>query len=190
MRADARALLPSNVVSAPLLFADNSSSSSSDTEDLANIDVVFVPSFSANQRAHILTNACCVVYTPSNEHLGIVPLEAMYMRVPVIAVDSGGPRETVLHGKTGFLCEPSAEAFANAIDAMLDMAKDRRDAMGEAGRARVAAAHGLDTFGEQLERLLAGTLEREPNAPMVLGVLLTLFIICASGFIFLLANLI
>lgn len=29
----------------------------------------------------------------------------MYLQVPVIAVNSGGPKETVLSGQTGFLCE-------------------------------------------------------------------------------------
>lgn len=29
----------------------------------------------------------------------------MYLQVPVIAVNSGGPKETVLSGKTGYLCE-------------------------------------------------------------------------------------
>lgn len=32
-------------------------------------------------------------------------MQAMYLQVPVIAVNSGGPRETVLSGTTGFLCE-------------------------------------------------------------------------------------
>ena len=32
-------------------------------------------------------------------------LQAMFLQVPVIAVNSGGPKETVLHGHTGFLCE-------------------------------------------------------------------------------------
>ncbi|KAJ1870236.1 Alpha-1,3-mannosyltransferase-like protein [Coemansia sp. RSA 1722] len=186
LRADARAqLLPPNTISAPLVVT---AGSNVDAEDLADVDVVFVPSFSDNQRAHLLTQATCVVYTPSNEHLGIVPLEAMYMRVPVVAVDSGGPRETVVHGKTGFLCEPTADAFAEAIGAVLDMDEARRTAMGEAGRERVAKAHDLQSFGEQLERLLAGTLEREPNAPMVLGVLLTLFILCTSVTIYMLAS--
>lgn len=36
-----------------------------------------------------------ILYTPSNEHFGIVPVEAMYMRRPVIACNSGGPTETV-----------------------------------------------------------------------------------------------
>lgn len=31
--------------------------------------------------------------------------QAMYRCTPVIAVASGGPLETVLHEKTGFLCE-------------------------------------------------------------------------------------
>lgn len=42
-------------------------------------------------------------YTPENEHFGIVPLEAQYMNTPVLACNSGGPKESVVHGKTGYL---------------------------------------------------------------------------------------
>lgn len=45
-----------------------------------------------------------LLYTPDREHFGIVPLEAMYQQCPVIAVNSGGPKETILHGLTGYLC--------------------------------------------------------------------------------------
>lgn len=38
-----------------------------------------------------------LVYTPSNEHFGITPIEAMYMKKPVIACNSGGPTETVCY---------------------------------------------------------------------------------------------
>lgn len=44
--------------------------------------------------------AAVVVYTPQNEHFGIVPIEAMSMGTPVVAVNSGGPKETVLDGVT------------------------------------------------------------------------------------------
>ena len=37
----------------------------------------------------------------------------------VIATKSGGPMESVAHGTTGLLCEPSAEAFGEAIAQMI-----------------------------------------------------------------------
>ena len=45
------------------------------------------------------------------EHFGIVPLEAMGLGTPVIAVNNGGPTETIVHDKTGFLCNSSAEVL-------------------------------------------------------------------------------
>lgn len=42
-----------------------------------------------------------VIYTPPNEHFGIVPIEALEQRRPVIVIDSGGPAETVIEGVTG-----------------------------------------------------------------------------------------
>ena len=44
-----------------------------------------------------------MLYTPGEEHFGIVPCEAMEKGIPVIAVNNGGPTETVEHEKTGFL---------------------------------------------------------------------------------------
>jgi alpha-1,3/alpha-1,6-mannosyltransferase len=72
-------------------------------------------SFTDEQKVALLYGCRCLVYTPSNEHFGIVPLEAMYCGKPVIAVNSGGPLESVKHEETGFLCESNASAFANAI---------------------------------------------------------------------------
>lgn len=44
-----------------------------------------------------------LLYTPANEHFGIVPIESMYLECPVIAISSGGPKETVSDGITGYL---------------------------------------------------------------------------------------
>ena len=41
-----------------------------------------------------------------NEHFGIVPLEAMLAGRPVLACNSGGPVESIIHGVTGYLCAP------------------------------------------------------------------------------------
>ena len=55
------------------------------------------------------------MYTPDREHFGIVPIEAMQEKTPVIAVNSGGPKETVVHGKTGFLCAQTGKSFCDAM---------------------------------------------------------------------------
>ena len=56
-----------------------------------NSKVTFVRSFSDAQKLSLLNQCSCLIYTPSHEHFGIVPIEAMYMKRPVIAVNSGGP---------------------------------------------------------------------------------------------------
>jgi glycosyltransferase involved in cell wall biosynthesis len=54
-----------------------------------------------------------LLYTPDREHFGIVPLEAMGVGLPVIAMASGGPLESVRHNRSGFLCtEQTGAAFA------------------------------------------------------------------------------
>ncbi len=39
--------------------------------------VMLIQSFTDAERGALLAAACAVVYTPMNEHFGIVPLEAM-----------------------------------------------------------------------------------------------------------------
>jgi len=79
------------------------------------MQVILVQSFTDAERSALLAAACAVVYTPTNEHFGIVPLEAMAAGRPVLACNSGGPKETVLHGRTGFLAEPQPKSFAAAM---------------------------------------------------------------------------
>ena len=65
-----------------------------DAEGLGD-GITFLRSFSDAQKIALLERCNCLLYTPSNEHFGIVPIESMYCRRPVIAVNSGGPLETV-----------------------------------------------------------------------------------------------
>jgi glycosyltransferase involved in cell wall biosynthesis len=56
-----------------------------------------------------------------------VPLEAMAFGKPVVAVNRGGPRETILPGINGFLEEPTPEAFATTMAELVnDPEKARR----------------------------------------------------------------
>ncbi|XP_015266876.1 PREDICTED: alpha-1,3/1,6-mannosyltransferase ALG2 [Gekko japonicus] len=111
--------------------------------------VTFLRSFSDEQKVTLLSNCTCVLYTPSNEHFGIVPLEAMYMRCPVIAVNSGGPLESVVNTVTGFLCDPLPNQFAEAMERFVrDPALKRT--MGAAGKARVVEKFSSEAFGDEL----------------------------------------
>lgn len=65
----------------------------------------------------LYANAAALLYPVSDEDFGIVPVEAMGYGVPVIAHNSGGPRETVIDGKTGVLFNDlSTEGLIAAIN--------------------------------------------------------------------------
>ncbi len=115
--------------------------------------VTLRPSPDDAERRALLAGARCVVYTPAREHFGYVPLEAMAAGRPVLAVDDGGPIETMVDGETGFLRPPSAAAFAEALRRLL-IEPDTADRLGRAGRAHVEGAFSLARFGAQLDALL------------------------------------
>ncbi|KAL2919827.1 Alpha-1,3-mannosyltransferase-like protein [Polyrhizophydium stewartii] len=123
--------------------------------EMSAAQVVFVPSFSEAQRTYLLRSSLCLVYTPSHEHFGIVPVEAMYAQLPVVAVSSGGPVESIVHGETGYLCEGNAGAFGRQLAELVAAGgSDRRAKMGAKARARVVERFSLDAFSERLEALL------------------------------------
>ena len=69
------------------------------------MNIFFLRNISNKERSILFRTANIVLYTPKNEHFGIVPVEAMYCGSWVIAHKSGGPMESVVDGKTGNLLE-------------------------------------------------------------------------------------
>ncbi|CAG8612120.1 4415_t:CDS:10 [Ambispora leptoticha] len=116
--------------------------------------IIFLCSFSEAQRTFLLSRAICLLYTPSNEHFGIVPVESMYASLPVIAVNSGGPTESILDKVTGFLCDPTPEAFSQSIAKLLSGNEFDCKVMGEQGRKRVQSLFSLTVFIDTLEDIL------------------------------------
>jgi len=64
--------------------------------------------------------AALVAYAPYNEPFGLVPLEAMACGKPVVGVDEGGVKETVVNEYTGLLVERNAQKFGKAIQSLLE----------------------------------------------------------------------
>jgi len=65
--------------------------------------VEFCGAVSDEELHKLYAGAKALLYPVEDEDFGIVPVEALAHGVPVIAHDSGGPRETILSGKTGVL---------------------------------------------------------------------------------------
>ena len=121
--------------------------------------------------SHAQVFCCPSVYEP----FGIINLEAMACRAPVVASATGGILEVVVDGETGFLVPfapdavtgfpVDAEQFARDLAArltelMADPERCRR--FGDAGRARVERMFSWEAIAEQTvelyERLVAGSI--------------------------------
>jgi len=84
----------------------------------------------------------------------------MACEIPVIGTDSGGVREVVVNGETGYLCEVGdTDTMAeHAIEILTD--EDLASALGRAGRKRARDRFAEDAIVgeyEQLYRELAAT---------------------------------
>ncbi|XP_018572813.1 alpha-1,3/1,6-mannosyltransferase ALG2 [Anoplophora glabripennis] len=123
--------------------------------------IIYLKSPSDNMKTELLNSCTCLLYTPVNEHFGIVPLEAMMVAKPVIAVNSGGPRETVDHGITGYLCEPTAESMAEFMYRICSDNKTKD--MGFKGKMRLQQKFSHKYFTHCLKRVVNKVLQDDDN---------------------------
>lgn len=87
----------------------------------------------------LYAGAIAVPFVPLDEDYGLITIEAMHSGKPVITTsDSGGVREMVKDGQTGFVVEPVPRALARA---MTRLNQDRALAAEMGARARANVAH-------------------------------------------------
>lgn len=85
----------------------------------------------------LIGNAIAVIYVPEDEDYGMSAVEAMAAGKPVIAVDEGGIRESVIDGATGILLHANP-APADIADAVRRLPASVAAAMRPACEARAA----------------------------------------------------
>ena len=108
-------------------------------------DVIFFKSFNTEHKYLLFTRSLSVIYTPENEHFGIVPIEAMHMGKTVIAHASGGPVESVGKNRSrGFLCENEVEFAEAMLYAFQNPAAIKK--MGDEGSQYVERTFGWKVF--------------------------------------------
>ena len=153
-----------------------------------NNNVVMRKSISTEESIKLLHVATAILYTPDNEHFGIVPIEAMQLGTPVIAVASGGPLETVKDQVTGLLCEKTSGSFADAMELFI-VNPNLSKTLGENARAHVKTNFTDSVVQEQFGVYLRQTGEHcdSPRVhSFVLRFCIWLFILTVP-FVFILA---
>jgi alpha-1,3/alpha-1,6-mannosyltransferase len=147
-----------------------------------NVEVLFLQSVPSSLKETLLNSASLLVYTPSNEHFGIVPLEAMLAGLPVLAANNGGPTETVVEDVTGWLRDPSdKEPWTEVMDRVLNkLPKDKLEAMGKAGISRVMNNFADKQMAERLDSLFK-EIENVPRHSSMGGVIVLGVLGLATG---------
>lgn len=147
-----------------------------------DIDILFLLSITETIKEILLKSARLLIYTPSNEHFGIVPLEAMLAGVPVLASNTGGPLETVVDGKTGWLCPAdNVDRWTEVIYNVLHkLSHHDLQKIGENGRERVEREFCTTKMTDRLEDtiLKMTVLSRKSTRRLTVSVL------CIGIFIF------
>lgn len=130
-----------------------------------NPEILFLLNFTTSQRTALLSSAStkALLYTPANEHFGIVPVEAMACGVPVLACNSGGPTESVLDQprdeRTGWLCTPDKDLWSDALVEIVSMDDEEREALSIRAQARARTLFGMDAMAAGLEDSLVAAAE-------------------------------
>ncbi|VVC37274.1 Glycosyl transferase, family 1,Glycosyltransferase subfamily 4-like, N-terminal domain [Cinara cedri] len=118
-----------------------------------NNRIIFLKSPSDGIKISLLRHCLCLIYTPSNEHFGIVPLEAMYCCKPIVAVNNGGPKETIENGINGYLRIAEPKEFADAIEQLMKV-EENVELFGLNGKKRFDNMFSFGAFKNKINNVL------------------------------------
>lgn len=95
----------------------------------ANDNINFLRSVSWDRLKELYSTSRGLITVAKDEDFGLTPVESMASGKPVLAVDEGGYKETVVHDETGWLLPLEQEQFAQKItllndDAIRNMKED------------------------------------------------------------------
>ncbi len=123
---------------------------------VAGPTIEFVPEVSRDELRTLYREARALLY-PGIEDFGIMPVEAQACGTPVIALDAGGARDTVVDGVTGI-------RYATVDDPVVSLARHLAsfdDAAFDATRIRAHAEHfSVPRYRDRVRDLVARTIER------------------------------
>jgi glycosyltransferase involved in cell wall biosynthesis len=129
------------------------------TKLAANLKVDFEVKTMVSDEAlvDLLSNALCMIYTSQLEPFGFAPLEANACGTPVIALQEGGVKETIIPNKNGFLSDRNPSNIAKYLD-KLSNNEDLRQEMGIFAIQNVDSNWTLEKCTDNIENALKSVL--------------------------------
>jgi glycosyltransferase involved in cell wall biosynthesis len=116
------------------------------------VQIEFLGAVSDAELHTLYASAAALIYPVEDEDFGIVPVEAMGHGVPVIAHNSGGPRETVVDGKTGVLFDDLSIA---GVKAAMQRFEKKRVVFNAQSMYRHAQQYSLQPFHTSIRKLIS-----------------------------------
>ncbi len=106
----------------------------------------------------LLSGAICMIYSSNLEPFGFAPLEANACGTPVIAVAEGGVRETIIHGKNGFLVNQNPKEIAKYISELSNN-QDLRTKIANFAVTNVRENWSLASCSERINKAIESLVE-------------------------------
>jgi len=97
-------------------------------------------------------NAIATIYIPIDEDFGMSPVESMSAGKPVIWVDDGGLKESIIHGKTGLLIDKEAH-IEDIVSAVKTITAEKALSM-RSDCENSASDFSLESFEKRLKGLI------------------------------------
>ncbi|OBA24555.1 mannosyltransferase [Metschnikowia bicuspidata var. bicuspidata NRRL YB-4993] len=124
--------------------------------------VIFLPSVNSAIKNAALKHAELLLYTPTFEHFGIVPVESMLNKTPVLAINKGGPLESIvnfndknLNVATGFNRPNDIDEWASVlVDYYTEFEQQTKTRLGENGAKRAISMFSREEMSRAFETRL------------------------------------
>ncbi len=94
-------------------------------DDLIKDRVIFTGKIERESVKDYLDSSDIFVYASTTETQGTIISEAMYMGIPIVAIDSSGVRDMVIDGETGYLTAHSVNDMTYTISKCIKNTSDR-----------------------------------------------------------------
>lgn len=140
-------------------------------------EVIFLPSVRTPIKNAALKAARLLLYTPTFEHFGIVPVESMLHRTPVLAINRGGPLESIVNytgdnedEATGFNRLDDVDAWAEVLKEFSSGCESLSAKLGENGWRRANELFSREKMSEMFEENLKAS-KIAPSKGVLFGLL-------------------